>query len=97
MMSLILICTMEMGVLGTEPLTVEIDEPKRTATIATTTCPLKKSSALKFVIHCTANDGAVITYVIDRVTGEILAETQAPSLVKPVILIGKCEITEKLF
>jgi hypothetical protein len=34
---------------------------------------LRGSRARKFVIHCTANDGGVITYVIDRLTGEIFS------------------------
>jgi hypothetical protein len=89
--SITLICTMNMGTLGTAPLAIQIDEAQGTATIATTVCPLEKSSALKIVIRCESADGTMLTYVIDRLTGEIVAQSHA----EQVTLTGKCKRTEK--
>ena len=82
---LALICTMDMGNLGTAPLGIKIDEANGTATIASTECPLTAITA-EFAINCTAADGSKLTYIINRGTGEIVATSHAEG----VTLHGKC-------
>ena len=68
-----------------------LNEALSTLAIATTVCPVEKSSALKIVIRCESADGTMLTYVIDRLTGEIVAQSHA----EQVTLTGKCKRTEK--
>lgn len=88
-----LICTMDMGTLGTAPLAVTIDEANLTATVTTSKCQLVEASALKFVIHCTARDGTVLTYDIDRSTAMIVAQSHAEG----VTLSGHCTRDKRMF
>lgn len=81
------------GLSGECGLTIAIDAVKGTATVTNSECKLVEATALKFVVHCTAIDGTLLTYIINRSTGLIVAKIPAEG----VSLTGNCTRDKRMF